>query len=178
MHAVGKHLMEQESKSRENPSEPDIPVINRPQRRSNRPLFTILGIFAALVIIVFLTQKKTSIKWITDYDAAVQLARQQNKPLLLAFYKPNEPMVTDTFSNTYSDPKVKQFVETTFVPVLINVDEQPDLARRFNISYYPTHYVKHPDSDKLFGPRLGWDPPNLFIKEMTELLNRMNEYIR
>jgi len=170
--------MEQKHKNHKNTSEPDRPVINQPQRRSNRPLFVIIGIFVVLVIIVFMIQKKTSINWVTDYDAAVRLARQQNKPLLLAFYRPNEPMVTDTFNNTYSDPKVKQFVETTFVPALINVDEQPDLARRFNISYYPTHYVKNPDSDNLFGPRLGWDPPSLFIKEMTKLLNRMNENIK
>jgi len=170
--------MEQEHKNHKNISEPDIPVVNQPQKRSNRALFVIIGIFVALVVFVFSTQKKKSIDWVTDYDAAVQLAKQQNKPLLLAFYRPNEQMVTDTFNNTYSDPEVKQFVEANFVPVLINVDEQSDLARRFNINYYPTHYVKHPDSDKLFGPRLGWDPPSLFIKEMTKLLNRMNENIR
>ncbi len=171
--------MEQEPQNRENPSRPNILATTPPtQKRSNRPLFVILGIFVALVITVFLTQKKVSINWVTNYDAAVEIARQQNKPMLLAFYRPNEPMVTDTFNNTYNDPAVKQFVEANFVPVLINVDDHSDLARKFKIDYYPTHYVKHPDSDKLFGPRLGWDPPELFIKEMTKLLNRMNESMR
>jgi hypothetical protein len=168
--------MKQEPQGCENSNNPDMPPVTQSiQKKSNRPLLVILGIFIALVIIVFLTQKKVKINWFTDYDAAVQAARAQGKPLLLGFYRPNEPMVTDTFNNTYNDPKVKQFVEANFIPVLINVDEQPDLARKFNIDYYPTHYVKYPDSDKCFGPRLGWDPPNLFIKEMTKLLNRANE---
>jgi hypothetical protein len=170
--------MKQEHQNCEEPDKPDTPAVARiTHKRSNRSLFIIFGIFVILVITVFMTQK-TSINWITDYDAAVQMARKQNKPMLLAFYKPNEPMVTDTFNNTYNNPKVKRFVEDNFVPVLINVDEQPGLARKFNIDYYPTHYVKYPDSDKLFGPRLGWDLPWLFIKEMTELLNRANESMR
>ncbi len=168
--------MEQESQNRRDTDKPDMPPVAQPTReKSNRPLLIILGVFVVLVAIVFLIHKEISINWFTDYDAAVQAARAQGKPLLLGFYRPNEPMVTDTFNNTYNNPTVKQFVEANFVPVLINVDEQPDLARKFKINYYPTHYVKYPDSDKLFGPRLGWDPPDLFIEEMTKLLNRAKE---
>ena len=171
--------MENQIQGTEHPNTEDaLPTEQESQKKSNRPLLIIIGTFIALVVLVFLTQKKTSIDWVTDYDAATENARQQNKPMLLAFYKPNAPMVTPTFQQTYTNPQVKQFVETNFVPVLINVDEQPDLARKFNINYYPTHYVKHPDREKLFGPRLGWDPPSLFIKEMTKLLNRMKESMR
>ena len=168
--------MENQIQGTENPNTEDAPPIEQEsQKKSNRPLLIIMGIFVILVVIVFVFQRKSSIDWVTEYDIAVQKARQQNKPMLLAFYKPNAPMVTPTFQQTYTNPEVKQFVETNFIPVLINVDEQPDLARKFNIDYYPTHYVKHPDREKLFGPRLGWDPPSLFIKEMTKLLNRMKE---
>jgi hypothetical protein len=156
----------------------NLPAEQKVSPKSNRPLLIIIGIFIVLVILVFALHKQISINWITDYDQAVQMARQQNKPMLLAFYKPNEPMVTDTFNNTYNDPDVKQFVEANFIPVLINVDEQPDLTREFHVNYYPTHYVKNPDSEKLFGPRLGWDPPILFIEEMTKLLNRSKQSTR
>jgi hypothetical protein len=155
-----------------------LPVEQKVPQKSNRSLLIIIGIFIVLVIMVFALHKHTSINWLTDYDEAVKMARQQKKPMLLAFYKPNEPMVTDTFNNTYNDPAVKQFVEANFIPVLINVLEQPDLAGKFHINYYPTHYVKNPDSEKLFGPRLGWDPPSLFIEEMTKLLNRSKQSTR
>jgi hypothetical protein len=156
-------------------SDHTLPAEQKVSKKSNRPLLIIIGIFIVLVIMVFALHKQTSINWLTNYDEAVQISKQQNKPMLLAFYKPNEPMVTDTFNNTYNNPAVKRFVEANFIPVLINVDEQPDLARKFHINYYPTHYVKNPDSEKLFGPRLGWDPPGLFIEEMTKLLNRAKE---
>jgi thioredoxin-related protein len=136
-----------------------------------------LLIFIAFIAIVFVTQKKEPINWIEDYEAGVKLAKEKNKPLLLAFYKPNTPMSTDTFNNTYNNHKVKNFVESNFVPILINVDEQPKIARRYNINYYPTHYVKHPDSEELFGPRKGWDPPGLFIQQMQLLLDRMNKSV-
>ena len=171
--------MENQIQGTENPDTEDAPPTEqKSQKKSNRPLLIIIGTFIALVIFVFLTQKKTPIDWITDYDTAVQMARQQNKPMLLMFYKQFAPMYVDAKNNTYSNQKVKQFVESNFIPVAIDCDAQPDLARKFNIGYYPTHYVKHPDHTQLFGPRKGWDPPSLFIKEMTKLLNRMKESMR
>jgi hypothetical protein len=155
-----------------------LPAEQKMSLKSNRPLLIIIGIFIVLVVMVFALHKQISINWITDYHQAVQMAKQQNKPMLLVFYKPNEPMVTYAFDNTYNNSAVKQFVEANFIPVLINVDVQPGLAREFRINYYPTHYVKNPDSDKLFGPRLGGDPPNLFIQEMDKLLNRSKQSTR
>ena len=159
-------------------SDQALPAEHKVSPKSNRPLLIIIGVFIVLVIMVFVLNKQSSINWIKDYDKAVQMAKQQNKPMLLDFYKPNAPMVTFEFNNTYNNADVKQFVEANFIPVLINVDEQPDLARKFHINYYPTHYVKNPDSEKLFGPRLGADPPGLFIEEMTKLLNRAKNYAK
>ena len=170
-----------ENKSRSDVKQSDnqaLPAEQKMSQKSNRPLLIIIGIFVVLVVMVFALHRKIDINWITDYDQAVQTARQQNKPMLLFFYKPNEPMVTYVFNNTYNSSAVKQFVEANFIPVKINVDEQPGLAGKFHINYYPTYYVKNPDSEKLFGPRLGGDPPELFIDEMTKLLNRSKQSTR
>ena len=83
-------------------------------------------------------------------------------------------MSTDTLRHTYTDRGVIEYVEAVFIPILINVDEQPEIARRYKINYYPTHYIKRPNSDKLFGPLLGYDPPGLFIKKLKDLLKKMN----
>ena len=139
-----------------------------------RTLLAIIIVFAAFWALVLFTQKKDPIDWVENYEAGVETARQQNKPLLLVFYKPNAPMYTDATNNTYNNPKVKEYVESNFVPILINVVARPDLAGKFNIDYYPTHYVKRPDDDTLFGPRKGWDPPALFISEMKKLLDELN----
>lgn len=147
-----------------------------PEAKSkNRTLLIIVFVFAAFWIVVSLTQKKEPINWVEDYEAGVELAEKENKPLLLVFYKPNAPMYTEAVNNTYNNPKVKEYVESNFIPILINVVEHPDLAKKFSIDYYPTHYVKSPDSDMLFGPRLGMDPPDLFITEIQNLLDQLSK---
>ena len=121
-----------------------------------------------------MTQHKTPIDWIEDYQSGLELARKKNKPVLLIFYKQFTPMSTSAFNDTYINPDVKDFVEQNFVPILIDVDKHLELAEQYDISYYPTHYVKRPDSDELFGPRLGYDPPALFVKELKRLLKEMS----
>lgn len=143
--------------------------------QKSKPLLIIMLAFAALWITVFLTQNKQSINWVKDYEAGVKLASEQNKPLLLLFYKPNAKYYVAASNDTYKNPEAKKFVESFFVPVLINVEERKDLAKLYNINYYPTIYVKEPDSEEKFGPRLGYDPPGLFIREMTNLLEELKK---
>lgn len=141
--------------------------------KSSRSLLIIFLIFAGFLTIVFLTQKDTPIDWVKDYEAGLEAARNQNRPVLLVFYKQFTPMSTSAFNNTYVNPDVKNFVEENFIPILIDVEKNPELAEKYDISYYPTHYVKRPGSDELFGPRLGYDPPALFIRELKLLLQEM-----
>lgn len=142
-------------------------------KKQSRALWILFLVFFGLAAIVFLTQHKDAIDWVEDYEAGIKLAKQQNKPVLLAFYKLNTRYSTDTWQNTYNNPDVKKFVEANFIPILIDVDKQPEIAKRYHIGYYPTHYIKQPDSDELFGPMLGYDPPALFIKKVKNLLKKM-----
>ena len=130
-------------------------------------------VFFAFVTVVFLTQRKDTIDWVEDYETGLKLAREQNKPVLLAFYKKFTRFTTDTFENTYTDPGVIGYIETNLVPILIDVDKHPEIAERYGVGYYPSHYVKYPDSSDKFGPMVGYDPPQLFIKKLKSLMERM-----
>ena len=142
--------------------------------KQSRPLLIMFLAFFILVVLVFIFQRTDTIDWIEDYDTGIKLAKKQNKPVLLAFYKEFAPMYTDTRDNTYNAPVVINYVHQNFVPILINVDEQPKIAERYNIGYYPTHYIKPPDSNEIFGPLIGYDPPAVFIKKLKDLLDKMN----
>ncbi|MHC4620898.1 MAG: DUF255 domain-containing protein [Planctomycetota bacterium] len=144
-------------------------------KKQSRGLWIIFLVFIVFVAIVFLTQRKESIDWVEDYDAGLRQARQQDKALLLAFYKQFTRYTTATFEDTYRSSDVITFVETNFVPILIDVDKQPAIAERYEVGYYPTHYVQRPDSNDIFGPMLGYDPPALFIEKLKELLAEMNQ---
>ena len=142
--------------------------------RQLRPLLIMLLAFFILVVLVFIFQRTDTIDWIEDYDTGIKLAEKQNKPVLLAFYKEFAPMYTNTRDNTYNAPAVINYVHQNFVPILIDVLKQPEIAERYKIGYYPTHYIKLPHSDEIFGPLIGYDPPHLFIKKLDDLLEKMN----
>jgi hypothetical protein len=143
-------------------------------KRHSRPLWIIFLVFFVLVATVFLTRDRETIDWIEDYEVAVNLAEQKNKSLLLAFYKVNTRFCSDMSQDTYNNADVIKFVEENFVPVLIDVDKQPEIAERYRVAYYPTHYIKRPDSDKLIGPHVGYDIPSEFIRKLKALLAKMN----
>lgn len=130
-----------------------------------RSLAVIFLAFVAFVAIVFLTQKKDPIDWTEDYQAGIELAKQQKKPALLAFYKKHTRFSSDMWQKVYNDPKVKKFVEENYVPILIDVDKQPDIARSYQVTYYPTHYVVYPDSNDTAGPFAGAHRLFHFIQE-------------
>jgi len=145
-----------------------------PQRpKKNRGLLLIFLVFFAFVTVVLLTQRKDTIDWVEDYQTGLRLAREQHKPVLLAFYRKLTRYTTDTFQDTYTDPGVIEYVQANLVPVLIDVDEHPDIAAQYKVGYYPSHYVKYPDSNDVFGPMIGYDPPGLFIKKLKGLMERL-----
>ena len=159
----------------QNVSDQHTPPLAQPLHtgRQSRPLLIMFLAFFILVVLVFIFQRTDTIDW-EDYDTGIKLAEKQNKPVLLAFYKEFAPMSTDTRRNTYTHPDVIDYVHRNFIPILINVDEQPKIAEQYNIGYYPTHYIKPPDSNEIFGPLIGYDPPAVFIKKLKDLLDKMN----
>jgi len=136
----------------------------------SRALWIILLVFFAFVVIVLLTERKDTINWVEDYEAGIKLAKQQNKPVFLAFYKSYIP--TNTLERIYANRSIKSYIETRFVPILIDAAKQPEIAKRYNVNYYPAHYIKQPDSNEVFGP-IGYRPPRDFIDELKGLIKKM-----
>ncbi len=138
-----------------------------------RSLLVPLAVFIIYATIVFLSQNRDSINWVEDYQSGLKLAREQNKPALLAFYKANARFCWEMTQNTYNNPDVKKYVEENFIPILIDVDKQPEIAKHYSINYYPTHYLKYPDSNKLIGPQMGFEHPGKFIQTLKGFLEGM-----
>ncbi|UCC21963.1 MAG: DUF255 domain-containing protein [Planctomycetota bacterium] len=157
-------------------SDGQVPENIRPatNKKHSRALWILALVFIIFVGTVFFTQRKGTINWVEDYEAGIELAKQLNKPVLLTFYKLHTRFCSDMSQNTYNDPDVIKYVEATFVPIFIDVDKHPEIARLYNVDYYPTHYIKQPDSNKLSGPHLGYDVPSAFIRKLEELLEKMD----
>lgn len=146
--------------------------MEKKQKSRNRTVWVIVAIFIAFTAFVFVTQKNTTINWVEDYERGMALSEEQNKPALLVFYKLFTQYTTRTRQDTFKSPEVKQYLEANFVPILINVDEQPKPGEKYNVDYYPTYYVQMPDSNDIFGPLQGYYPPNSLIKELDRLMEK------
>jgi len=140
------------------------------KKNSYRTLGIIFLLFFGFTAVVFLTQHSDTINWIEDYHAGVETAKQQNKPIFLAFYKSYIP--TNTLEEIYSNQNIKEFIEARFVPILIDASKHPEIAKLYNVSLYPAHYIKQPDSNEAFGP-IGYRPPMDFIPALKGLMTEM-----
>jgi hypothetical protein len=127
-------------------------------------LWVVILVFTIFVVVVFLTQNKEQIAW-KDYNTGIELAKQQNKLALLCFSKQNAPFCSYMWQNIYNKPDVKKYVEANFVPILIDVDKQPGIARRYNVTYYPTHYIENPSTNQIDGPFVSASRLFEFIKQ-------------
>ena len=139
-------------------------------KKSSRALLIIFLVFFAFVITILLTQQRVTIEWIEDYQAGIELAEQQNKPIFIAFYKSYIP--SNIKERIYSNRSVKKYIEATFIPILIDAAQQPDIAKLYNVTDYPAHYVKQPDSNDVFGP-FGYRPPRGFINQLKGVIKKM-----
>ncbi|MHC4474824.1 MAG: thioredoxin family protein [Planctomycetota bacterium] len=143
-------------------------------KKSSRTLLALALIFFAFLTVVFLAQREDKIDWIEDYQTGLDLAKQQNKPVLLAFYKKFTQYCSNMEQDTFKNEQVINFIEATFVPVMIDVDKQPQIARDYGVGYYPTHYIKDPHSDRVVGPHIGYDVPLVFMRKIEDILKELD----
>jgi hypothetical protein len=136
-------------------------------KKQSRALWIVILVFTIFIVTVFLTENKgdPTAWWIKDYNTGIELAKRQNKPALLCFFKQGTRFSSDMWQDVYNNPDVKEYVEANFVPILIDVDKQPEIAKRYNVTYYPTHYVENPNTNYIDGPFLGSHRLFEFIKK-------------
>ena len=150
--------------------------VSSARRKQWLPLFVLFLAFVGIVTLVFLTQKKETIDWIEDYQAGIKLSEQQNKPILLVFHNQNVSFCWAMEQHVYNHPDAIKYVEANFIPILIDIDKQPEIIKKYNVSYYPTFYVKYPDSNELSAPIIGCIPkPKLFIERISKLLDTIKQ---
>jgi thiol:disulfide interchange protein len=75
--------------------------------------------------------------WNYNFDAAQQIAATSNKSMMIDFYTDWCPACKWLDANVYSRPEIAAEAQS-IVPLKINAEGQPELARRYNITKYPT----------------------------------------
>lgn len=106
------------------------------------PLITIFLNFAAIA-------SAAEISWESDLRAARDRAERENKLLLLHFYSDQCVWCDRLESGAFREPSVVEAIAKNYVAVKIHAGQNPNVARTFRITGYPTDVIVTPQGAAL-----------------------------
>jgi protein disulfide-isomerase len=105
-----------------------------------------LGLAWTLMLTVGMADE---VKWYPNLESALQTAREQNRPLLLHFWSPECPKCLQADEAVFSRSSVAETLADFYVPVKINVLEQPETAHRQRVQSLPQDVILSSDGKEL-----------------------------
>lgn len=85
----------------------------------------------------------------TSYPAAWTAAQESNRPILVYATAPNCPHCVRMIKETYGTSSVKQLAVESFETVYVDRAEQPELAAKLKIRYFPSTIIVAPNNEVL-----------------------------
>ncbi len=122
-------------------------------------------------ILAFSVNAADQVKWQTDLETAFQVAREQNRPLLLHFWSPDCSHCMQVEETVFSRASVAETLGDFFVPVKINTQEHPELAARYRVPSIPKDVILSPTGQEMH--RLLTPPsPQQYIAQLSAVAFR------
>ena len=121
----------------------------RPRSNAYKPLWGLFAIIlgvTTLTVIAKLIGGKDRIPWRTSYAAGLEEARRDGKPTLLYFTASWCGPCQRMKSSTWADADVEQRLRA-YVPVKIDIDEDPETAIRYPTAAIPTFVLLDKDGN-------------------------------
>jgi YHS domain-containing protein/thioredoxin-related protein len=89
-------------------------------------------------------QERDLMPWARDFREAAEIAARERKLVLLHFWADDCLPCRRLETNVFSREEVAGAVKTAFVPLKVHVEQSPELARRYQITRWPTDVVVTP----------------------------------
>lgn len=153
---------------------PSCPACSGGGRRPRWVMPVVLAAIAIMVLGSYFNSPDSeevsgvAITWSHDYHAALEEARQQDKPVLLAFHASWCPPCKAMKQTTYRDPEVVE-AAAAFVPIMIDSDAHRDLARQYDVQGLPTYVIIRPDGVRI-ATFAGYRPAADFVAQLDSAL--------
>lgn len=99
------------------------------------------------------------INWTKHVEESRSLAEREGKLVLIALFSPDCLGCQRMTGATFADPGVQDDIHMQFVPLQLNVKEQPSTVVRFGAAWTPTVLIQDPDGHEyrrcegFFSPR-------------------------
>lgn len=117
--------------------------------------------------------KAELIDWQRDFEKAKEIAKSENKPMMIDFYTDWCGWCKKLDSDTYSNKEVAELAKE-FICVKINAEQQQKLAKEFGVSGFPYIVFLTAQGSQLSNVP-GYLPPERFLKEMKAALANAGE---
>ena len=131
------------------------------------PLIVILN--ALLAVPAFAQQE--AVHWHKDLESAKVVAKETGRLVLVHFWTPTCGPCVALNQNVFNQPGVANAIETQFVPVKLNADENSATATWYGITRVPTDVIVTPDGQmvsKLVSP----PTPAAYVAEVTAVAGK------
>jgi thioredoxin-like negative regulator of GroEL len=111
-----------------------------------------------------------TIAWQPSLKTAHRLAIQQNKPIMVVFGAEWCTYCKKLEKNTLSNTQLSKYINSGFISVHIDVDEQERVAQILEVKSLPCTIVLSPSAD-LLGRIEGFQAPNAMYQKLAEAQN-------
>lgn len=95
------------------------------------------------------TPGQATIPWAKDLATAQETAAQQRKLVLLHFWAPNCAPCQSVERYVFPHPDVARAVSASYVPLYVNAQALPEVAKKFGVDRWPTDVIATPEGEVL-----------------------------
>jgi YHS domain-containing protein/thioredoxin-related protein len=131
-------------------------------------------VFGYCVVCSCVALAEPVISWETDFDQATSRAKMTNRLLFIHFYGENCPLCKLMETSVFTNPSIIAQMNRDFVPLKVNIEDQPLLAKRFAIKVIPTDIVLQSDGQQIHR-RQGGIHTEKFGEYLVYLLNSVQK---
>ncbi len=110
----------------------------------------------------------TAIPWVSDLPTAQRHAAASGKLILLHFWSSTCPPCRFMNERVFPNRQVIQIISQNFVPVKVNVEQNPQIAKQFGVSAVPTCFILTP-SGEVLQKWVGASEPPRYVQQLTEV---------
>ncbi len=92
-----------------------------------------------------------AVRWREWGEESFAAGRQERKPVLLTLTATWCHWCHVMDQTSYSDPRIVALINSDFIPVRVDVDQRPDISRRYNQGGFPSVAILNSEGDLLAG---------------------------
>lgn len=130
-----------------------------------------LFILLVVAISLFGIDWSGKVNWAMNYDVAVNLAKSQNKLIMIDISKSDCPPCKYLATKVYKDDEVASYINKNFVPLfyLVDKDNLPVIVENYFTGTTPTIMFLDPNG-KLVYNMIGARPPKTFLNTLKSVV--------